>query len=218
MDPRRTIQIVESASQIVGNLSLSLSFFYFFFSCNSFVKKKYIKRSWGLSINGYYGLLFAIVLILSIPILWLHELDASKIPLHSFSHFFREIWVTLQNLTTFYLIIFVIGTLALTNFNNNANIALQYYVIKLTNLQAGIDTITTYSGLVFAIYLFQKYLINENWRFTQYGSTIIAAVLGLIWIAPYHNSGGTQNAWFTIFIDLDTVGLFYYYYYYYFNI
>ena len=166
--------------------------------------------SWGLSINGYYGLLFCLIFILSIPIYWLKELDATHIPRHTASHFFHEVWLTLKNLTTFYLVIFVIGVQGFTNFTNNANIQLQYYVIKLTSFQARIDTITTYSALVCAIYLFQKFFIRVNWRYTQVVSVLIAAGLGLVWIAPYYNAGGTQNAWFTIFIDLDTVSFVYF--------
>ena len=122
-----------------------------------------------------------------------------------FSHFIHEIWLTLQNLTTFYLLIFAIGTHSLTNFSSNVNISLQYYVMKLSNLQAGISTMTTFLALVAAIWIFQTFLINRNWRITQYGSTFIAALLGLVWIAPYYNAGGTMNPWFTIFIDVDTV-------------
>jgi len=33
--------------------------------------------------------------------------------------------------------------------------------------QAGVDTITTYLALVAGVYIFQKYLINENWRTTK---------------------------------------------------
>ena len=161
--------------------------------------------AWGLSINGYYGVLFSIVFVLTIPIFWLKELDSSKVPMHSLQQFCQEIWVTLQNLTTFYLVIFVIGIQGFTNFTNNANITLQYYVIKLTNFQAGIDTVTSYASLVVAIWIFQKYLINVNWRITQYASVLIAGGLGLIWIAAYYDAGGLMNPWFTIFIDLDTV-------------
>lgn len=160
--------------------------------------------SWGLTINQYYGLLFAIIFVLSIPLLWLKELDPSKIPRHTFSHFIEGIWDTLQNLTTFYLLIFVIGIFCLSNFTNNANVNLQYYVIELTNFQSGIDTITTYASLVVAIWIFQKYLINRNWRHTQYFSTLLSALIGLIWIAPYYDSAGTMDPWFTIFIELDT--------------
>jgi hypothetical protein len=145
--------------------------------------------SWGLSVNQYYGLLFGLILILALPVLWLKELDDAHIPQPDLGHFFSRFWLTLQNLATFYLLIFVIGISTLTNFTNNASIQLQYYVIKLTNFQVGLDTVTTYFGLVCAIWLFQKYLINKNWRYTQYGSAILAALLGLVWIAPFHNAG-----------------------------
>jgi hypothetical protein len=122
-----------------------------------------------------------------------------------FYHFLNGLWQTLQNLTTFYLIVFVIGIQGLTQFTNNANIELQYYVIKLTNFQAGIDTVTTYGALVLAIWLFQKYLINRNWRYTQYSANIVSSLFGLLWIPAYYNVGGLMNGWYTIFIDLDTV-------------
>lgn len=165
--------------------------------------------SWGLTINGYYGLLFAVIFLLTLPLFWLKELDATNIPRHTGSHFLKEIWDTLKNLTSFYLIIYVIAIQGFTNFTSNASIQLQYYVIKLTNFQAGVDTVTTYSALVLAIYLFQKYMINRNWHYTQYASVIIASSMGLVWIAPYYNAGGTQDPWFTIFIDLDTVFTFF---------
>lgn len=161
--------------------------------------------SWGLTINQYYGLLFALIFILTIPVLWLKEIDASHIPQHTMKEFFEGIWATMQNLTTLYLVIFVVGVQSLSNFTNNAAIYLQYYVIKLTNFQAGVDTVTTYAALTLAIWLFQTFLINKNWRYTQYGSTVIAAFLGLVWIAAFYDEGGTMNGWFTIFIDLDTV-------------
>jgi hypothetical protein len=53
--------------------------------------------------------------------------------------------ITLQNLTTFYLIVYVLGIQIFTGFLNNANFYMQYYVIQLTNFQAGIDTITVSS-------------------------------------------------------------------------
>ena len=56
-----------------------------------------------------------------------------------------------------------------------------------------------------AIWVFKTYLINRNWRWTQYASTLFSSVLGLLWLLVYYNIGGVQNAWFTIFIDLDQV-------------
>lgn len=67
------------------------------------------------------------------------------------------------------------------------------------------DTITTYLGVSTAIWLFKTYLINRNWRMSQYGSTLFSTVLGLLWLLVFYNVGGTQDPWFTIFIDLDQV-------------
>ena len=159
----------------------------------------------GLTINGYYALLFCLVFVLVIPVFWMKELDASTIPIHSIKSFTNEIWLTLQNLTTLYLMQYVIGTGVFTNFVSNASVYMQYYIIQLTNFEAGIDTVTSYAALSLAIWIFMKYLINKNWRYTQYGSTIISSVLGLLWILVFYNVGGLMNPWFTIFIDLDTV-------------
>ena len=69
--------------------------------------------------------------------------------------------------------------------------------------QAGIDTMTSYLALVAAIYLFQTYLLGVNWRFTQWTSSVVSLLLGLLWIPAYYDSSGLMNPWFTIFIDLD---------------
>lgn len=74
--------------------------------------------AWGLTINGYYGLLFAIVFVLTLPVWWLKEIDCTNIPQHNFDHFKTKIWETMQNLTTYYLIVFVIGIQALTGFTS----------------------------------------------------------------------------------------------------
>lgn len=158
--------------------------------------------SFGLSINGYYGLIFVLIFLLSIPIFKLKELK-TQIKIESIKHYLHDLWSVLQNLTTLYLIIFVIGIGSLTNFTNIANIYLQYYLIELTNFEAGIDTITTYLATAIGVWLFKTYLIHRNWRYTQYLSTMFSALLSLAWISAYYNKGGTMNAWYTIFIDLD---------------
>lgn len=91
--------------------------------------------SWGLNVNGFYGLLTAFLLILYIPIWYLKEPDAANYPHHSVWGLFAELWETMKNLTTFNLIIFVVGTGLFTAVTNAANIILQYYIINLTNFQ-----------------------------------------------------------------------------------
>ena len=65
------------------------------------------------------------------------------------------------------------------------------------------DTLTSYAALVFAVWIFQRFLIRKNWRITHYLSSIFANLLGLLWLLPYYSIDKTRNPWFTIFIDLD---------------
>lgn len=160
--------------------------------------------SWGLSVNGYYGLLFILILIITLPVFWMKELDASNIPQHTLTHYLSQLWSTMQDLTTLYLLVFVVGIHSFSNFTNIAAVTMQYYVIKLTSFQSGINTVLSYSALALAVYIFQKYLIRFSWRLTQYGSTTLTAFLGLLWLAPFYGLWGTRNGWFTLFISLDT--------------
>ena len=121
----------------------------------------------------------------------------------STKEFFDKLWLILQNLTTFYMLVYVIGVSIFTATINNAGVYLQYYILELTNFQAGVDTITTYLALVAGVWIFQRYLLNENWRTTKYASIVFTAILGLMWPLAFHNSGGLMNPWFTIFVDLD---------------
>jgi hypothetical protein len=88
--------------------------------------------------GGYYGLIFAICVVLFIPILFLKELDSTNIPQRTFNEHRLDLWGTLQNLTTLYLLIFVFGAMTFSTLSNIASVYLQYYVIKLTNFQSGI--------------------------------------------------------------------------------
>jgi hypothetical protein len=157
---------------------------------------------WGLNVNQYYGLLFAIVCVLFFPILFLKELKSSTPP-HGFFQFLSEVWETMQNRTFLYIMFYVVGSGALTNFYAIVNYYLQYYVINLSNFQAGIDATSSSCALVLAIWLFQTCLIDKNWRWTQYGSTIISSIMLMLWLPAYFNIFGLRNAWYTIFIDLD---------------
>jgi hypothetical protein len=159
--------------------------------------------SWGLNVNSYYGLLFVITLILFIPVCFLKEPDASHFPKHTPKEFMSKIWSLMQNLTTLYLLAYILGIHIFAGLGTKTDMFLQYYVIGLTSFQSGIDVVTSYMVLVLAVWIFQKYLINRNWRHTQIFSTVVAGLLQLLMILAYFNVGGTRSAWFTIFLDLD---------------
>lgn len=91
--------------------------------------------SWGLTVNQYYALMFCCIFILFVPILFLKEPDGSRIPRHSVREFVGKIFLTMQNLTTQYVVIYVVGIAALTGFTSNAALMMQVrrrtYIILL---------------------------------------------------------------------------------------
>lgn len=117
--------------------------------------------------------------------------------------YFEELWDTLQERSTLYLIIYAVGISALTNIYSLANFYMQYYIIKLNNFQAGIDTIATYVFLTAAVWVFRTYLTSFNWRFSHYISSIFSSIVGLLWLLPFYNYANLRDPYFTIFIDLD---------------
>jgi hypothetical protein len=141
--------------------------------------------SFGLTVQQYYELIFCMVGVLTIPIFFLKEIDSSQTKERDFSEHFKEIWETMKNLTQLNIIIFVIGISIFTGFLNIANVYVQYELIQLTNFETGIDSVSTYMFLVFAIYIFKRYLIRRNWRTIQYGSVTFGALLGLLWVPAY---------------------------------
>jgi hypothetical protein len=159
--------------------------------------------SWGLTVSGYYGLIFALVFVLTLPILWMKEPDPALTPAVPLKQFLTEFWDTIQERSTLNLIIYAVGISCISNVYPIVNIYMQYYIIQLTNFQAGMDTITSYAFLTFAIWVFRNYLTNKNWRYTHYASAIFSNILGLLWLLVYYNYGGMRTPWFTIFIDLD---------------
>ena len=89
------------------------------------------------TVGQYYWLIFLILLLLFIPITFLTEPDATHIPQRTFSEHRSELWETLTNRTTLSLLIYVTGSSIITNLSNITTSYIQYYVIGLTNLQAG---------------------------------------------------------------------------------
>jgi MFS family permease len=119
--------------------------------------------SWGLTMGEYYYLLFALVGLCVVPMLWFKEVE-DRSPQRTLKEFAVDLFDTCRNLTTTYLLVFVVGNtmLALSPFNVTSN--LQYLVIRIPNLLSGVDSMTTYLSLSLGIYIFQKHLINKNWR------------------------------------------------------
>ena len=158
---------------------------------------------WGLTPSGYYALVFCLLFVLCIPIFYLKEPSSRNIPLRDFHHHRLELWETLKNPTSLFLLIFVVGNGIFSNMSPITQTYMQYSIIGLTNFQSGIMTILTNFATVGGILCFQRYFINWNWRYTQYISTTFTTFLGLLWLLVYYDIGGTMTSWFTIFLQLN---------------
>jgi len=157
--------------------------------------------SFGLTVKQYYFLLFLIVLVLYFPIAVMKEVDGKHIPTRTVREFIVGIWDTLQGLTSFYLIVYVLG--GMFALGNPTITFVSYYLIKLTSLQSGIDSITSGLAGVAGVWIFTTFWINENWRYVNYMSSIVCCVMALLWLLVFYDIGGLMNPWFTIFIDID---------------
>ena len=157
---------------------------------------------WGFTVGQYYGFIFCILFVMFLPILRMKELDGKHVPTHTFKEHAHELWETLKNRTTLYLLIFVVGSNMLSFMSNIVAIYIQYDVLGINNFQSGIAFAVSNLAVVAGVKIFQTFFINKNWRITQYLSSIFNAILGLLWLLVFNNVGGLLNAWFTIFINL----------------
>jgi hypothetical protein len=159
--------------------------------------------SWGLTVQQYYALIFVILFFLMIPIFFLREIDPKTIPHHTLREHSLELWQTLKNPTTMYLMIFVAGNGLFSNMAPITTTYVQYILIELTNFQSGITAIVTYCAVFAGIAIFQRFFIQRNWRMTLYLSITLNQIVGLLWILVYHDTGNLLDPWFTIFITLN---------------
>jgi len=82
-----------------------------------------------------------------------------------------------------------------------ASVIFMYDVIKLTNLEIGALTLLSYLALLGGILIFRYYLMNKNWRISQYASFLLGAVFGLLLIPSYYNLNNLANAWYLISVS-----------------
>lgn len=159
--------------------------------------------SWGLSVGQYYMLLSAIFVVISIPIFFMREVSSKNIPVHTFGAHAKDLWETMKNPTTLYLLFFVAGNGTISQLTPITYNYVQYTLINLTNLEAGIQVIFTYLGVAVGVKIFQVFFLNKNWQTTLYLSFGTMQIMGLAWILCYWNVGGLLNPWFTIFITVN---------------
>eukprot|EP00607_Mallomonas_marina_P007861 CAMPEP_0182419474 /NCGR_PEP_ID=MMETSP1167-20130531/3928_1 /TAXON_ID=2988 /ORGANISM="Mallomonas Sp, Strain CCMP3275" /LENGTH=404 /DNA_ID=CAMNT_0024594427 /DNA_START=611 /DNA_END=1825 /DNA_ORIENTATION=- len=157
----------------------------------------------GLTVRQYYGLIFLLCAILLVPVYFLKDPEASRVPKRSYIQFIADLWDTLNSMTAYSLVLYIIGMAVMAQLANKTAMFMQYYLIHLTSSQSGIDSMGSHLATIFAVWIFKTYLINRNWRYTNYFACSVTTTFGLLWILVFYDVGGMRNAWFTIFIDLD---------------
>ena len=156
--------------------------------------------SWGLNVSQFYWFSTVVILVLLVPIFMLKEFDPKDVHIHTISEHANMLWATIQNRTTLYMLIYVGFGFTFGAMTSAVWSIFVYNVIKLTNLQLGISNILSFGASLIGIYIFRQYLLNRNWRSTQYFSFLSQAIFGLLMIFPYNNKA--SNPWFVIFCGL----------------
>lgn len=125
--------------------------------------------------------------------------------MHTFQEHTVHLWETLKNPTTLFLLIFVSGNGAFSQLTPITYNYIQYTLVELSNLQAGIQVIFTYLAVAIGVKIFQVAFLNTNWRTTLYLSCGTMQIMGIAWILVYHDVAGLLNPWFTIFVTVNQV-------------
>ena len=160
--------------------------------------------SWGLNLSQFYGFSTALIAVLLTPILFLKEFDPSHVEQHTFSEHATLLWETIKNRACMYMLIYVGFGFSFGAMSSACWSIFVFNVIKLTNLELGVSNLISFGAMLIGIYLFRKYLLDKNWRMTQYFSFLSQATFSLLMLLPYNNIGSFANPWFVIFCGVLT--------------
>lgn len=159
---------------------------------------------WGLSVSHMYWLLAVVVVVFLSPTLFFFEERsemAHEVP--TMGKQLSAVWDVMHNACLFSIMIWSMGSNVFAGATNRAgSTTIEGKVVQLSQLEVGLDNVTTYLTLCIGIYLFKRYLINYNWRWTQLWTTTLLALLNLMWLVPILcRSGMCRSPWFCISID-----------------
>jgi len=112
---------------------------------------------------------------------------------------FGMVWEVMHNVTVLMIMLWSIGFQVLACAPNKVGTIMQGSVIRLSQLQWGIDNIVSYLLLTIGVWIFKSYLRDVNWRWTQLMTTALIAGLNMLWFVPILTD--FRNGWFTLMID-----------------
>ena len=156
---------------------------------------------WGLSVSEMFWFMLALTAPFLIPGIYYFQERPSlgKAHQHTFCQQLGMIWDVMHNVVVIMVMIFSLFFIVLAGASNRVSVIIQGEIIQMSQLQFGVDNISTYLTLCFGIMIFKTFLLNRNWRITALWTTFIQAALNLLWLIPILSAW--RDPWFTIFID-----------------
>lgn len=111
----------------------------------------------------------------------------------------QRIWTALKSFAIFMLLIQAVGIQAVASMINPANNEIAS-IAKPTNIQSGIGAFLGNLLFVAGVWVFRKFFLQKNWRFTLFMTQSMTAVCSALAIMIVYNTWGiSRNGWFYMF-------------------
>lgn len=114
-------------------------------------------------------------------------------------HAFSRLWQAMKSYAVFNLLIMSVGIYGLAGMVNPANSPIAA-IARPTNIQSGIGAFLGNLFFVVGVWIFRKFFMAKNWRFTLFMTQAFVAICSALAIMIVYNTWGiSQNGWFYMF-------------------
>jgi hypothetical protein len=151
-----------------------------------------------------YGAMHWLLLCASIPCyigmwVWLKDPPAPEGHVsgcRGIQHAFKHVWQAMQSYAVFNLLVQSVGIYAIAGLINPANPGIQS-ICHPSNVQSGIGAFLGNLLFVWGVWIFRKFLLHRNWRFTLFGTQAFVALTSALAIMSVYDTWGiSRNGWF----------------------
>jgi hypothetical protein len=112
---------------------------------------------------------------------------------------FQRLWVAMKSYAVFNLLVMSVGIYGLAGMVNPANSPIAA-IAQPTNIQSGIGAFLGNLFFVVGVWIFRKFFMAKNWRFTLFMTQAFVALCSALAIMiVYDTFGISQNGWFYMF-------------------
>jgi hypothetical protein len=112
---------------------------------------------------------------------------------------FNRLWQAMKSFAVFNLLIMSVGIYGLSGMVNPANSPIAA-VAQPTNIQASIGAFLGNVLFVAGVWVFRKFFLTKNWRFTLFMTQAFAGICSAMAIMIVYDTWGiSQNGWFYMF-------------------